>query len=423
MMVFVGVILVPAVSVFPLENGSDKKIDPQAEKILKRMTSYLGGLDSFSTDVLQTIDLEKQGRKQKMVSDKSLALQKPDKLALIIKNGRFESTIVCDGVNVYEYFPMTEKYSEKEAPEKLNDLSISSTGPSGVYNRYLLDFLTKDDPYRELMKGVTSLKIAGGDGKGDSDDQRLILLKEDMDFSIWVSKGDRPLPRKMVLDLASAMKRAGEQLPARIRDLKMTWEIEFSNWETDLDFPDDTFSFIPPLDARKADSLLPARAEQKPAEKGLSKDLLGKPAPLFSLDLLNGGTFDLAAQKGKHIIILDFWATWCPPCQKALPVYQQLAEDYKEDGVRLIAVDLREKTEIIRQFLDERELDLTVALDTDGSVGTLYRVQSIPTTAIVGLDGTVQAVHVGYRSRYKGLLKYELDELLSGRQLVESAAR
>ncbi|MBU4330247.1 MAG: TlpA family protein disulfide reductase [Acidobacteria bacterium] len=68
--------------------------------------------------------------------------------------------------------------------------------------------------------------------------------------------------------------------------------------------------------------------------------LLGTPAPLFKLPLLDEGEFDLSQQKDKNIVILDFWATWCGPCKSAMPIIIEVAEEYKDRGVVLITVNL-----------------------------------------------------------------------------------
>ena len=71
--------------------------------------------------------------------------------------------------------------------------------------------------------------------------------------------------------------------------------------------------------------------------------MIGKPAPEFTLPLLDGGIFELAAHRGKEIVLLDFWATWCGPCRAAMPVLVDVAKEYADKGVRYYAIDLREE--------------------------------------------------------------------------------
>jgi thiol-disulfide isomerase/thioredoxin len=140
--------------------------------------------------------------------------------------------------------------------------------------------------------------------------------------------------------------------------------------------------------------------------------LVGKSAPLFTTTFLDGSPFDLAQQQGK-IVILDFWATWCPPCREALPTLSEVAAEYRDRGVVLFAVDLQETPEEIKPFLDQSGLDLTVVLDSDGAIAKQYLVEGIPQTVIVDQQGKVRFVHVGLSGDLRQRLSRELGELIA----------
>ena len=95
--------------------------------------------------------------------------------------------------------------------------------------------------------------------------------------------------------------------------------------------------------------------------------LVGKPAPDISLPTLDGGQFKLADCLGKKMVILDFWATWCPPCQASLPAYAEMTAAYKD--VVFCAVNLGESPDDIRAFLKKAKIQCNVALDASGAVG------------------------------------------------------
>ena len=151
--------------------------------------------------------------------------------------------------------------------------------------------------------------------------------------------------------------------------------------------------------------------------------LVGQSAPAFTLALLEGGELHLAAHKGKDIVILDFWATWCVPCVRAMPILVEVAEAYEGRGVVFYAVDQREGPETIRAFLKRTGLSVRVPLDQEGKVGDMYGVQGIPQTVLIGKDGTVQAVHVGFIPGMKQMLRDELDTLLAGKNLAKEGLR
>jgi peroxiredoxin len=132
-----------------------------------------------------------------------------------------------------------------------------------------------------------------------------------------------------------------------------------------------------------------------PSGNSENSPLLGKDADAFSLPLLTGGGFDLASEKG-HIVILDFWASWCGPCIKSLPGLIDAISAFPSDRVKLIGVNQGESPSQVKSFLETRGLKLVVAMDSDQTVGRKYGVDAIPRTIIVGPDGKVAWDQTGY---------------------------
>ncbi len=156
-----------------------------------------------------------------------------------------------------------------------------------------------------------------------------------------------------------------------------------------------------------------ARTQAKEKTPEGPEALMGKTAPNFKVDLLEGGNFDLAEHRDKHIILLDFWATWCGPCRMAMPALVDVAKEYKNQNVLYFAVNLREEPDAIRQFLKKEKLDIHVPLDKTGDVASQYGVKGIPTMVIIDKQGLIQKVHVGYSPELKAELKKSLDKLLT----------
>jgi thiol-disulfide isomerase/thioredoxin len=132
-----------------------------------------------------------------------------------------------------------------------------------------------------------------------------------------------------------------------------------------------------------------------PEGNGQSSPLLGKDAFAFTAPLLAGGDFDLSTEKG-HVVILDFWASWCGPCIKSLPGLIDLVGGFPSDRVKLIGINQGESADQVKRFLETRGLKLTVAMDTDQNIGRKYGVDAIPRTIIVGPDGKVAWDQTGY---------------------------
>ncbi len=127
---------------------------------------------------------------------------------------------------------------------------------------------------------------------------------------------------------------------------------------------------------------------------GTDSPMVGKLAPDFTLDLLDGQKFHLADNKGQ-VVILDFWATWCGPCLQAMPQVERAAKEFKDKGVKLIAVNLQEAPRDIKAMLERQKFDVTVALDRDGVVAEKYAATAIPQTVVIDRQGNVARLYVG----------------------------
>jgi thiol-disulfide isomerase/thioredoxin len=125
--------------------------------------------------------------------------------------------------------------------------------------------------------------------------------------------------------------------------------------------------------------------------------LAGKAAPDFSLKTLDDRTVKLSDQKGS-VVVLDFWATWCGPCRLSLPHIQELSvdKDRAAKGLVVWAVNAREDAAWIQPYMASNKFTFTVPRDVTGAVLQSYQVEGIPTTVIVGRDGTVKSVFVGF---------------------------
>ncbi len=146
---------------------------------------------------------------------------------------------------------------------------------------------------------------------------------------------------------------------------------------------------------------------------GTESPLVGKPAPDFDLELLDGKKFHLAEAKGK-VVILDFWATWCGPCLQAMPQVEKVAREVKGQGVQLVAVNLQENPDQIKAMLERHKLNMTVALDRDGIVADKYKAVAIPQTVVVDRDGTIARLFVGGGPHLEEQLREALKAVLTG---------
>lgn len=145
--------------------------------------------------------------------------------------------------------------------------------------------------------------------------------------------------------------------------------------------------------------------------EGMESSLVGKPAPAIELDLLTGGKFRLADCKDK-VVILDFWASWCGPCLQAMPQIEKVAKEFSEEGVQLVAINLEETPDAVKNALAKLKLEMKVALDTEGRTAERYGATAIPQTVIIGRDGKVARLFVGGGSRFDERLRQALRAVL-----------
>lgn len=101
-----------------------------------------------------------------------------------------------------------------------------------------------------------------------------------------------------------------------------------------------------------------------------------------------------------------------------MPIIADVAASYKDQGVEFFAVNLGDEPAAVREFLAEHKLTVPVVLDRDGRIGDLYKAEAIPQTVIIGKDGVVQVVHVGFSGSLQAELSHELDALVAGKRLA-----
>ena len=124
------------------------------------------------------------------------------------------------------------------------------------------------------------------------------------------------------------------------------------------------------------------------------EELIGKRAPEFMLKDLNGKDVSLSSLKGKAILI-NFWATWCPPCRAEMPALNKLFKEYHDKGFAVIAVSTDRNTSSVKNFLVKTPVDFPVLLDSDGRVSRQFKVFSLPTSFLLDTNGIILQRYLG----------------------------
>jgi peroxiredoxin len=119
-------------------------------------------------------------------------------------------------------------------------------------------------------------------------------------------------------------------------------------------------------------------------------------APDFTLKTLDGQDITLSNLQGK-VILINIWASWCPPCQAEMPAIERVYQTYKNKGFVVLSIDSTAQDTLanVQIFVQNNKLSFPILLDESGSTTRLYRVQSLPTSFFIGSDGVIRDVIVG----------------------------
>lgn len=118
---------------------------------------------------------------------------------------------------------------------------------------------------------------------------------------------------------------------------------------------------------------------------------IGRIAPDFTLKDLDGVTVDLKSVTGKNkVTILNFWATWCPPCRAEIPEFIEFVKEHQGEKVALVAVNLQEGQKKVAAFAETAGMNFPILLDEKGSVAQVYQIYAIPTTFFIDGSGVIR---------------------------------
>lgn len=135
-------------------------------------------------------------------------------------------------------------------------------------------------------------------------------------------------------------------------------------------------------------------------------------APALSgIDMTTGDAIELADFHG-NVVLVDFWASWCPPCLESLPAYERLYRRFNDSGFEVIAVNVDENIEDAKAFLDRVPVSFPVVTDPEGNIGVPWGVRSLPRAFLIGPDGDIVLEHKRFREGDEEKLVDEITHFL-----------
>ena len=131
----------------------------------------------------------------------------------------------------------------------------------------------------------------------------------------------------------------------------------------------------------------------------------------FTLRLLDGSSVNLSSLKGK-VVFLNFWTTWCPPCREEMPSIQALSERFKNKDIVFLAVNIRENSNVVSDFIKKNSLTFKIPLDQRGDTAIAYGARTIPMTFIIDREGKIILREIGAMDWNTPQIAAAIEELL-----------
>ena len=138
----------------------------------------------------------------------------------------------------------------------------------------------------------------------------------------------------------------------------------------------------------------------------------GSAAPGFTLPVLGGGTHSLSDYRGK-VVYVDFWASWCGPCRKSLPLYQALFQETGAEHFQILAINLDEDEADAVRFLEKHPISYPVLLDPAGQTAADWEIKVMPSSFLLDASGTIVREYAGFEPSHIEEIRHDVQTLLA----------
>ena len=370
------------------------------QKILKRTAEHAVSLPAMSIKSELVLKIDSGGQTNNMTVGYEIHFQRPSTMSVHIQDPGIDFRMYSDGKSTTQYIEQFNQYKVDKTPMESFQLLGSMANPQLRTPLDILAEYTTKEPFAKFLSEEIDVKLIGEETINKIDCEQIQFESNSEIFDMWVSKGEEPLVQRVRSSAPKLLEIIKQQ--EQTDEIDILLQLDCSQWSFEKP---NTQELV--FTHAKDTELVEEFYQPSPTHQ-----LRGKPAPEVSLISMTGEEFVLSKKKGKEVVILDFWATWCGPCRTGMPIISKVSKEFKDRGVSLYTVNASESLDVIEKFLESTKLDVTVLLDTERKAATAYSASSIPTTVIIGKDGVVRKVHVGLDpSTYEAELRAELTEL------------
>ena len=155
----------------------------------------------------------------------------------------------------------------------------------------------------------------------------------------------------------------------------------------------------------------PTGGSRDTASPGDAEKSVKSKAPDFSLKDAHGGSLSLSSLRGK-VVLINFWATWCPPCKAEMPSMNRLYNEIRNRGFEVVAISTDNSLSTVKDFLARNRIDFPVLFDETKSVTRQYHVFSMPTTFLIDRSGMIVEKFYGEEDWTDPVIRKKIERLL-----------
>jgi peroxiredoxin len=373
-------------------------ISPAARKALDELDSAYGKLTSLDLagSMVQKVDAGGEERSESAMFTSSF-------LAPNFCRHEVQGNLVCGltGKQAYAFLSKRNIYTSADAPSSRVALA-DLPKPLNELLDPSLSYAMSKRPSDDLLAGASAVSIGPDTTIDGVACQALVVTMKDQTLTLLLDSRTHLL-RRATTDMSQLL--AGQGVPD-VKAASVT--VDYTQTVGGAAMAPQQFAWNAPAGARDVTASRAETDDSEPAEQ-----LVAQPAPDFKLPGLDGKTVSLKDLKGS-VAIMDFWATWCPPCRASLPNLDEVYAKYKPAGLKVYAVNLQEDKDTVQKFVDDTKLTVPVLLDGDGTAASSYRASGIPETVVIGKDGKIRNVFIGFAPEVEEQLRNAVEAALRG---------
>ena len=319
------------------------------------------------------------------------------------EKGKAQYVCVSDARQVTRIHQSAKYYSQHSVAPNHDDLerdalTLQTLSGSGV------ELLIRPQMRAQLIAQIKSVRLVGEEQLGGQKVTHMQLSFLDKRvIDVWFTKADKPLLVRLMTT---------ETIPiSDQQSIQLVTTSEFQ-WQVGGPLPDTMFTATLPAGATRVDDLMAALRE------GEVRKLLGQPAPPLELQDTSGKTVRLADYIGKKVTILIFWASWCAPSVNSMDTLNAFVAEAQQQGAVVLAINLGEPLNTVQTSVAQHKYQGRVLLDPETKSLDAYGFGELPTTILIGKDGTVQSFRSGSTTETRQLIRQDTAALLQGKTLV-----